>query len=241
METKFILGSVRREAENLGARGELTRAVRLSGAVNGDRGEGYFLLYPDFLVLLYRKLGERDYAGVLDDRGVWEFEDYQEAQYQLSVVLRHGDEVYRCVFAPSEREDAEAVMLAVREARDDREPDCSEAMLIFAALVRSLSGDGHMEYAARLLGGRLLAAGRRYAERFSLPQLAAQAAERLTPKQKQSLMLNLIELRMSDGEWTTAEQQGLGELAAALGWTEEQFREAGEFLLTKNSFPVLFG
>ena len=63
MDVKYVLGSVLNAAAGLGGTGELRAVVRLSGAVNGERGEGYWLLYEDVLVLLYRRLGECSYEG----------------------------------------------------------------------------------------------------------------------------------------------------------------------------------
>jgi hypothetical protein len=57
MDVKYILSSILREASDMGAAGEIIAGVRLSGAVNGERGEGYILLYDDAVTLLYRRLG----------------------------------------------------------------------------------------------------------------------------------------------------------------------------------------
>ncbi len=241
METKFILGSVRREAEKLGAQGDATHAVRLSGSVNGDRGEGYWLLYPESLILLYRKLGDRDYGGVCAAPEEWHFGNYREAQYELAIELSCDDAVYDCVFTPSERGEAEAVLNTIQTAAAKGVPRYAETLLLAAALIWQLSGDGHAEYARRILGSRYLAAGRRYAESATLSDLVSRAARMFSPEQKQSLMLNLIEQRMSDGEWTGAEQQALGELAAELGQAAEEFAGAWRTLLLKNRCPAIFG
>lgn len=240
METKFILSSVRREAEKLGAHGEIRAAVRLSGSVNGDRGEGYLLLYEEAFVLLCRKLGERDYAGVIDAPGAWRTGALQEAQYQVSLEILYGDRVYRCVFPPSERVDAETILAALRDAEAAGETGYSVPMRIFAALLVSLSDADHSECLRRILNAGQTAAGRRYAAQHSLPELVEQAAGRFTEDQKKALLWNLIELRMSDGVWSSTEQKGLGELAQALGWSEAEFRETAHNLLIKNNCLALF-
>ena len=178
METRFILSSIRREAERLGARGEILSAVRLSGSVNGDRGEGYLLLYADTFVLLCRKLGERDYTGIIDTPGAWRAGAVQEAQYQIELELLYGDAAYHCVFSPSERADAEAILNALREAADAGTGRCSEPMLIFAALLVSLSNADHSEGLRRILDAGTIAAGRRFAAQTTLPELVEQAAKR---------------------------------------------------------------
>ena len=240
METRFILSSIRREAERLGARGEILSAVRLSGSVNGDRGEGYLLLYADTFVLLCRKLGERDYTGIIDTPGAWRAGAVREAQYQIELELLYGDAAYHCVFSPSERADAEAILNALREAADAGTGRCSEPMLIFAALLVSLSNADHSEGLRRILDAGTIAAGRRFAAQTTLPELVEQAAEHFTADQKKALLWNLIELRMSDGLWTSTEQKGLNELAQALGWSDAEFRETAHNLLIKNNYQAFF-
>ena len=240
METRFILSSIRREAEKLGAHGDILSAVRLSGAVNGDRGEGYLLLYQDAFVLLCRKLGERDYTGIIDAPGAWRTGSLQEAQYQIEMELLYGDTVYHCAFSPSERADADTIMEAFREAAETGTGRCSEPLLIFAALLVSLSNADHSEGLRRILDAGTIAAGRRYAAQNALPDLVEQAATRFGADQKKALIFNLIEFRMSDGLWSSDEQKGLCELAQALGWSEAEFREAAHNLLIKNNYLALF-
>jgi len=240
METRFILSSIRREAEKLGAQGEIRSAVRLSGSVNGDRGEGYLLLYQDAFVLLCRKLGERDYAGVIDMPGAWRAGALNKAQYQIELELFYGDAIYHCVFPPSELADAEAILTVLREAAASGAERCSEAMQLFAAMLVTLSDADHSECLRRILDPGRIAAGRRCAARHSLSELVRQIAESFSAEQKQSLIWNLIELRMSDGLWTSTEQKGLNELAQALGWSDAEFREAAHNLLIKNNYPALF-
>ena len=90
MDVKYILSSVAKEAEKIGASGKLLDGVRLSGAVNGERGEGYWLLYEDNLVLLYRRLGERDYEGCSGELSEWSFADYREEKYALKLQCSCG-------------------------------------------------------------------------------------------------------------------------------------------------------
>ena len=240
METRFILSSVRREAEKLGASGDILSAVRLSGSVNGDRGEGYLLLYQDAFVLLCRKLGERDYTGIVDVPGAWRPGAVREAQYQISLEIIYDEQTYNCVFPPSERADAEKILTVLREAAASGETGYSVPMQIFAALLVSLSNADHSEGLRRILDAGAIAAGRRYAAQTTLPELVERAAGSFTDDQKKALIFNLIELRMSDGLWSSDEQKGLGELAQALGWSDAEFREAAHNLLIKNNYPALF-
>ena len=116
MDVKYVLSSILREAARFGGTGELCAGVRLSGAVNGERGEGYLLLYSDVLVLLYRRLGERDYEGVTGTLPDWSFEVCSEEKYLIRITLQCGKESFACEFTPSERDSAEAIFNAITAA-----------------------------------------------------------------------------------------------------------------------------
>ena len=96
MDIKYVLKSILREAANLGASGELQAGIRLAGAVNGERGEGYILLYSEGLVLLYRRLGLRDYEGCFADLTEWHFDNYREEKYSLLLDANCRDKSFIC-------------------------------------------------------------------------------------------------------------------------------------------------
>ncbi len=240
MDTKYILSSILREAKKFGGAGPVQAAVRLSGAVNGDRGEGYWLLYENMLTLLYRKLGERDYEGCGAAPEYWNFGDYREEKYALAIAMSCDEQTFECVFTPSERESAEAVLNAIQTAQATPQTVYSESALLMAGLLWQLSGDGHEDFARRLLGVRLLRAGRKYAESTTLPKMVEQADACFDVRQKKSLLANLIEQRMSDGEWSGEEQHALAELAGVWKLEAGVFDVFQDVLLLKNQCPLLF-
>ena len=63
MDTKFILSNLLAAVGKFGTSGQVKAAVRFNGSVNGNAGEGYWLLFENALLLLYRVLGEYEYHG----------------------------------------------------------------------------------------------------------------------------------------------------------------------------------
>ena len=240
MDVKYVLSSILCEAEKLGGEGTLKAGVRLTGAVNGERGEGYFLLYNDVLVVLYRRLGQRDYEGVSKDIAEWSFENYREEKYALRITLKNAESEFECEFTPSERESAEVIFNAITAAHAEPQAVYPEKILIMAALVYLLSNNDHEKFAQELLGKGLWRAARKYASGQELSQLALRSAESFTPEQKQSLLLNLIELRMSDDLWQPAESAALRELSQVWGISDEFYTNAVNLLLLRRRLGELF-
>lgn len=240
MDVKYVLSSILREAARFGGDDELRAGVRLSGAVNGERGEGYLLLYSDVLVLLYRRLGERDYEGVTGTLPEWSFESNSEEKYLMRITMQCGEESFACEFTPSERGSAEEIFNAITAAHAEPQAVYPERILVMAALVYLLSSGEHEKFAQELLGKGLWRAACQYAADKELNALAIQGAELFNPQQKQSLLLNLIELRMSDDLWQTAEAAALKELAQIWELPAEFYENAVNMLLLRRQLGSLF-
>ena len=240
MNIKYILSSIVNEAAALGATGELQAGVRLTGAVNKERGEGYLLLYEDGLVLLYRRLGQRDYEGCWAAPEEWNFENYREEKYALLIDMRCREAVYSCEFTPAERDAAEVIFNAIVSAHSQVQTLYSESTLVMTALLYMLSGDGHEEYAESLLGKPLFRAGRRYAADRELQDLVARGAELFSREQKECVLINLIEQRMSDDLWSSTESSALRELAGVWDLGDDFFEQSCRVLLMRRRIGGLF-
>jgi hypothetical protein len=240
MDVKYILRSILREAAELGAVGDLKAGVRLSGAVNNERGEGYLMQYEDGIVLLYRRLGQRDYEGCFAETANWSFDNYREDNYALALDVNCNGTVYSCTFTPSEKESCEIILNAIAAAHAEPQNMFSEATLLMAALIARLADDEHDSYARNLLGKALYLAGKKYAAKYEMQELVARSNELFTPEQKQSTLLNLIEMRMSDDLWTSAESSALRELAGAWDLGSAFFENAAGLLLLRRKIGILF-
>ena len=240
MDVKYILSSVAKEAEKIGASGKLLDGVRLSGAVNGERGEGYWLLYEDNLVLLYRRLGARDYEGCSGELSEWSFADYREEKYALKLQCSCGGSDYFFEFTPAERSSAEIVLNAITQAHAAPQAVYPEKLLVMAGLLNILSADGHEEFAVGLLGKPLWRAGRKYAADRTLPDLVKLANELFSLEQKESVLANLIELRMSDDVWSSEEASALRELGEVWNLAPEYIESSIQILLRRRSIGALF-
>lgn len=241
MDVKYVLSSVLREAEKLGASGGLIAGVRLSGAVNSERGEGYLMLYPEGLALLYRRLGHRDYEGCFADLLDWSFDNYREEKYALALTVSVHENVFNLEFTPSERESAEVILNALVQAQAEPQALYSESLLIMAGVFFLLAHDGHEDYARNLLGKQLWMAGKRYAADRTLAELVRQGNQLFSQEQKQSLLLNLIELRLSDDQWSTAEEDAMKELAAVWQLPEGFFEQSRSMFLLRSRIWEFFG
>lgn len=240
MDTKFILASVLHEAEKYGVSGDVFAGVRLSGSVNGERGEGYWLLYEESLVLLYRRLGNRDYEGYAAPLEEWTFGEYREEEYNFTVDLSCDGKTYSCVFPPAEQEAAEVILNAIANINAALSASYPESALVMAGLLWILSGDGHADHALRVLGKQLYRVGEKFAEDKELTQIAELANTALNMDQKKSLIANLIEMRMCDGEWSSEEQSALAELAEIWEMPTEDYNNIRDILLLKNQCPLIF-
>lgn len=240
MDVKYILSSVANEAVKLGASGKLLDGVRLSGAVNGERGEGYWLLYEDNLVLLYRRLGERDYEGCCGELTEWSFAEYREEKYVLQLQASFNKVGYSFEFTPAERSSAEVILNAVTQAHADPKALYPENLLVMAGLVMALSNDGHEAFALDLLGKELCRVGRKYAANHTLVELVEQGNKLFTLEQKKSVLANLIEQRMSDGVWSGSEIAALKELSGVWTLPEDFFENCAGILLLRRSIGDLF-
>ncbi len=240
MDIKYVLSSILRECTALGAVGELQAGVRLTGAVNGERGEGYLLLFPEGLVLLYRKLGKRDYEGCYAALSEWSFGNYIEEKYALALEVKCNDTLWRCEFTPSERESAEILLNAITAAHADPRTVYSEDILLMSALLTVLARQGHEAFAESLLGRQLFLAAGKFAGKYELIDLVKRAGELFSVEQKQSLLLNLIEMRLSDDLWTGEEASALRELAEIWQLEEGFFEQAAGMLLRRRKLGSLF-
>ena len=240
MDIKYVLSSVLREAEKLGSYGELLAGVRLSGAVNSERGEGYFLLYSGGLSLLYRRLGERDYEGVFSELPEWNFSNYNEEKYALTVNMECANKSYICEFTPSERESAEMIFNAINTAHAEPHSVYTQTTLTMAGLICLLSSDGHESYAENLLGKRLYRAGIRFVADRTLPALVADGNTLFSVEQKQSILANLIEQRMSDDIWSSAESSALRELSEVWQLGNDFYEQCVSILLLRRKLGLLF-
>ncbi len=240
MDVKYILSSVTKEAVKLGASGKLVAGVRLSGAVNGERGEGYWLLYEDNLVLLYRRLGQCDYEGCCGELDDWSFADYREEKYALMLQSSYAGTEYLFEFTPAERESAEIILNSITQAHADPKTVYSEAMLVMAGLLSFLSADGHEDYAVNVLGKELWRSGKRYAAKHTLPDLVEQGNKLFNADQKECVLANLIEQRMSDDLWKSEEAAALRELAEVWALPKDYFDTCAGILLKRRNLGVLF-
>lgn len=240
MDVKYVLSSILREAASLGGSGTLKAGVRLSGAVNGERGEGYLLLYEDGIVLLYRRLGLRDYEGCYGETASWTFDNYREEKYNLAIDMDCSGTSYSCSFTPSEKEDCEIILNAITAAHAEPRSMFSEPALLMAALLSRLSDAAGADYTCDLLGKQLYQAGKKYGANYELPDLIAHCHSAFTEEQKQSVLLNLIEMRMSDDVWSSSEASALRELAEVWELGSGFFDTAAAMLLQRRKLGILF-
>lgn len=240
MDVKYILSSIVREASDMGAVGQIIAGVRLSGAVNGERGEGYLLLYDDSLTLLYRCLGQRDYQGCTAPLAEWSITDYQEKKYAYTMDVTCRETSYQCEFTPSEQESAESIISAVTAAHTDPSSIYSEKVLLMASLLTMLSEPVHREFTQSLLGKDLFKAAVKFAASHRLPDIVERSGKLFDENQKRSVLLNLIEMRLSDDLWTSKESAALRELAGVWQLGDDFFEQAAGILLLRRQLGSLF-
>lgn len=240
MDVKYLLSSVANEAAKLGASGKLLAGVRLTGAVNGERGEGYWLRYEDDLVLLYRILGSAVYSGICGELEEWNFADYREEKYALMLTLSIRGQSYSCEFTPAERESAESILNAITSAHAEPRSIYPEKTLIMAGLLCSLADQAHEKYAVELLGKELFKYGRKYAAKHTLPDLLEAANSQFTAEEKKSVLINLMEQRMSDDLWSSQEAAALRELADVWSIDQQYMENCAQVLLLRSKLWTLF-
>lgn len=240
MDVKYLLSSVANEAAKLGASGKLLAGVRLTGAVNGERGEGYLLRYEDDLVLLYRILGNTAYGGICGEIGEWSFADYREEKYALMLTLSLREQSYSCEFTPAERESAENILNAITAAHADPQTIYPEKTLIMAGLFCYLAEGEHEKYAVELLGKELFKAAGKYTATHTLPDLLEAANSQFTAEEKNSVLINLIEQRMSDDLWSSQEAAALRELADVWSIDQQYMENCAQVLLMRSKLWTLF-
>ena len=240
MDVKYLLSSVAAEAVKLGASGKLLDGVRFSGAVNGERGEGYWLLYEDNLVLIYRQLGQCGYEGTCGDLSDWSFAGYREEKYALMLQAECKSGSYAFEFTPAERSSAEVILNAITHAHAAPQTVYPEKLLVMAGLFMLLSSDGHEKFSVELLGKELCRAGRRYSAEHTLVELVELGNKLFTAEQKESVLINLIEQRMSDDVWSREEAAALRELAEIWALPAGYFENCTGILLKRRELGTLF-
>lgn len=240
MDVKYVLPSILREAAEIGAHGDLLAGVRLSGAVNGERGEGCLMLYSEGLVLLYRRLGQRDYNGFFEPLDQWYFDNFCEEKYSLSLDVHCREQCVRCEFTPSERESAEQILNAVAAAHAEPQALYSEETLLMAALFIFYGNTESVAFVRELLGKQLYLAAVKYSSYKSLDSVIRQAEHAFNEQQKQSVMLNLIEMFMADDLWRSSESAAMRELARAWNIAPEIYENYAGILLLRRSLGNLF-
>ena len=70
--------------------------------------------------------------------------------------------------------------------------------------------------------------------------MVARAAELFTLEQKQTVLINLIEERMSDGLWSSSEAAAVRELADVWNLGSEYFEQSCGVLLMRHRIGELF-
>ncbi|MBE6379500.1 MAG: hypothetical protein E7047_01055 [Lentisphaerae bacterium] len=233
MDIKYTLQSILREAASLGANGQLLAGIRLAGAVNGERGEGYLMLYSEGLVLLYRRLGLRDYEGIFASLDEWSFDKFREEKYLLTLEVRCRSNTFRCEFTPSERDSAEQILNAIAAAHAEPLAVYSESTLLMAGLLIGMSGPANGDLSG-LLDKKLYLAACKYATKHQLAEMIVRAGEIFSEDQKKSLLLNLIEFNLYETELPEKSCTLLRELAK--DWLlDENFFETSTYLLSMRS------
>lgn len=240
MDVKYVLPSILREASEIGAQGDLLAGVRLSGAVNGERGEGCLMLYTEGVVLLYRRLGQRDYEGFFDNFTAWSFDNFHEEKYSLSLDVHCREKCVRCEFTPSERESAEKILNAVAAAHAEPQALYSKETLLMASLFVFYANSGHTQFIRDLLGKQLHLAAIKYTASRTLESVIREADSLFNDRQKQSVLLNLIEMFMSDDLWRSAEAANMRELAEAWNIAPDVYENFAGTLLLRRSLGNLF-
>ena len=167
------------------------------------------------------------------------FADYREEKYALLINISCRNVKYACEFTPSERTAAETVINAINNASAAPQSLYDSNVLIMAGLFYSLSS-GHSGYAAELLGKELYRAGKKFASENTLPDLVAKANDAWTDEQKQSVLLNLLELRMSDGIFEYEESEALRELSEVWNLKNDFYVQSKDLLLKKKRIGELF-
>ncbi len=240
MDTKFILSNLLAAAGKFGAAGQVEAAVRFNGSVNGNAGEGYWLLFENALLLLYRVLGEYEYHGCCGKVSKWSYSDYCQEACCLRAKLSCGTEDFAVEFSLSEQHDAEFIMQKVAAANTDPLQLYPEKILNVAALFYLLSDESHREFALKLLGDELFSTAGRFAEQTDIQSVTGRCNELLSQAEKESVLTNLIDLRMSDYLWESNENAALQELAAVWDISTEFYTQCSQILLLRKKIGSLF-
>ena len=240
MDTKFILSNLIAAAGKFGTSGQVEVAVRFNGSVNGKAGEAYWLQFENSLLLLYRVLGEYGYQGCCGNFSNWSYSEYSQESCCLRVKLSCGNEEFAVEFSFTEQQDAEKIMQKVAAANTDPLQLYSEKTLNVAALFYLLSDETHRNFALNLLGEDLFFTAGRFAEKSDIQNVTSCCNELLSQAEKESVIANLIDLRMSDYLWAGNENAALKELAAVWNIGDDFYAQCCQILLLRKKIGNLF-
>ena len=254
MDGSFVVLSLLRDAAAAGAEGDVDEAVRLDRAFGGESGEGYLLRFGDRLCFAERRTGETDYVCTVLPLTEIALCALTEDHFLTRARFRAGDRFFDCCWSWAEREDAEKLLLHLRDETaaapatgtgGTATGSDSPAVLFVAGLMFAAGADNELpeeeEKKIRELAPReALEPGVAFYQRSSLEEFAAAARRALSDKQLISLLSNQLEILMADGEFSSAERHMMSELVHLLDFPPEDYARIEKVILLKNQRNGLF-
>lgn len=253
MDTKFVVLSLLRQAEAVGASGEVTYAIRLDKTFDGRSGEGYILCFGDTVCLADRPLGQGTYRCQAAPLAEVRVKKLERGNSNSFADLDFAGSAVGCHWSWAENKDAERLLAlfagnaATAEspaqapaAAPDRTAELFVAGLMYAAESSGQLSPEQEQLIRELAPGDMLTRGLDYYHGHDLITYVGAVRAAFNREQLLSLLANQLEVVMVDGDFRSAERRGMEELGRKLGFPAAEYEKILEVILCKNRSPLLF-
>ena len=233
--------------------------ARALSDLEGNLGETWVIADARHLVFISRRLGKAFAPSIIPMSKVETFEISDERPFAYLCVKSDNLET-RLKFAGSDtqllarvgelRNSSESGPLVLdvpeEEPEDaDEEPGHLPRFVGFCAAMHALiQADGKVDEAELTMldlivdDSKMLAAGLECWRRLGTERLVAEIANTFNPEQKLCLMINLLEVAVTDGYLRSHEKVLLKQLRDGIGVDREEFSAAYRVIMTKNNLSV---
>jgi uncharacterized tellurite resistance protein B-like protein len=230
--------------------------VRALCDLEGNLGETWVVADERHLVLLSRRLGADFAAQIVPMSKIETYTIADERPFAYLTIQAEGLDT-RLKFAAADSVALKQIgelrtktadsptVLASPVEEDEGEPGELPPFVGFCAAMHALiQADGKADETEITLldlivdDTEMLAAGLEFWRRLGTERLIAEIANTFNPEQKLCLMINLLELAVSDGYLRSREKALLKQMRDGIGVEREAFSAAYRVIMTKNNLAV---
>ncbi len=256
MDIRFVLSGPREAAERAGAQGEMTLAIRFESNFRGEPGEGFFFLYPNCLVAVERPTGTNDYQATIHSYGDLSGSAIEDSGYNKKLRCQLNGRKLELGFSWTEKNQIDQLLREVASIGNNQgksanvisQGTATESLIVLfgAGVMYAAGSDGELPQVQKALIRKIIPAEHlkevmSYYQSNTFEFWAETCAKKFDRLQKISLLSNILEVLMVDGQFRSIEQNFFRNLPKVLNLEPSVGDMILEIILCRDSIQALFG